>query len=68
MGRLASTLHLLLRDRALALPDDAELLDEFVTAKLANPVASDWAANPPPNRMPPIPSSRRRDTMRVKPA
>jgi hypothetical protein len=34
VGRLASTLHLLLRDRALALPDDAELLDELANVRL----------------------------------
>ena len=33
VGRLASTLHLL-RDRALALPDDAELLDELANVRL----------------------------------
>jgi hypothetical protein len=34
VGRLASTLHLLLRDRALDLPDDAELLDELANVRL----------------------------------
>ncbi len=34
VGRLASTLHLLLRDRALALPDDPELLDELSNVRL----------------------------------
>ncbi len=34
VGRLASTLHLLLRDRALALPDDPELLDELANVRL----------------------------------
>jgi phage terminase large subunit-like protein len=34
VGRLASTLHLLLRDRALALPDDPELLDELLNVRL----------------------------------
>lgn len=34
VGRLASTLHLLLRNRALALPDDAELIDELANVRL----------------------------------
>jgi phage terminase large subunit-like protein len=34
VGRLASTLHLLLRDRLLALPDDPELLDELANVRL----------------------------------
>jgi len=34
VGRLASTLHLLLRDRALALPDDPELIDELAHVRL----------------------------------
>jgi phage terminase large subunit-like protein len=34
VGHLASTLHLLLRDRALALPDDPELLDELANVRL----------------------------------
>lgn len=34
VGRLASTLHLLLRDRALALPNDPELLDELANVRL----------------------------------
>lgn len=34
VGRLASSLHLLLRDRALALPDDEELLDELANVRL----------------------------------
>lgn len=34
VGRLASTLHVLLRDRALALPDDPELLDELANMRL----------------------------------
>ncbi len=34
VGRLASTLHLLLRDRALVLPDDPELLDELANVRL----------------------------------
>jgi len=34
VGRLAMTLHRLLRDRALALPDDAELLDELANVRL----------------------------------
>lgn len=34
VGRLASTLHLLLRSRALALPDDDELLDELANVRL----------------------------------
>jgi phage terminase large subunit-like protein len=34
VGRLATTLHLLLRDRALALPDDPELLDELANVRL----------------------------------
>ena len=33
-GRLASTLHLLLRNRALALPDDPDLLDELANVRL----------------------------------
>lgn len=33
-GRLASTLHLLLRNRALALPDDPDLLDELLNVRL----------------------------------
>jgi phage terminase large subunit-like protein len=34
VGRLASTLHLLLRNRALALPDDSELIDELANVRL----------------------------------
>ena len=34
VGRLASTLHLLLRDRLLALPADEELLDELANVRL----------------------------------
>lgn len=34
VGRLASTLHLLLRNRSLALPDDEELLDELANVRL----------------------------------
>jgi hypothetical protein len=34
VGRLASTLHLLIRDRALDLPDDAALLDELASVRL----------------------------------
>jgi hypothetical protein len=34
VGRLASTLHLLLRNRALALPNDPELLDELANVRL----------------------------------
>jgi phage terminase large subunit-like protein len=34
VGRLASTLHLLLREHALALPDDPELLDELANVRL----------------------------------
>jgi phage terminase large subunit-like protein len=34
VGRLAMTLHHLLRDRALALPDDPELLDELANVRL----------------------------------
>jgi len=34
VGRLASALHRLLRDRLLALPDDVELLDELRTVRL----------------------------------
>jgi phage terminase large subunit-like protein len=34
VGHLATTLHLLLRDRALALPDDPELLDELANVRL----------------------------------
>lgn len=34
VGRLASTLHRLLRDGALALPDDEELLDELAHVRL----------------------------------
>lgn len=34
VGRLATTLHLLIRDRALALPDDPELLDELANVRL----------------------------------
>lgn len=34
VGRLAMTLHLLLREHRLALPDDAELLDELATVRL----------------------------------
>lgn len=33
-GRLASTLHMLLRNRALSLPDDPELLDELAHVRL----------------------------------
>ncbi|MDO7881786.1 hypothetical protein [Antiquaquibacter soli] len=34
VGRLGQTLHLLLRDHRLALPDDQELLDELMTVRL----------------------------------
>jgi len=34
VGRLAMTLHLLLREHRLALPDDAGLLDELATVRL----------------------------------
>jgi phage terminase large subunit-like protein len=34
VGRLGQTLHLLLRDHRLALPDDADLLDELLTVRL----------------------------------
>lgn len=34
VGRLASTLHVLLRDHLLALPDDEELLDELAGVRL----------------------------------
>jgi phage terminase large subunit-like protein len=34
VGRLASTLHLLLRNRSLALPNDEELLDELANVRL----------------------------------
>jgi phage terminase large subunit-like protein len=34
VGRLASTLHLLLRDHALSLPDDELLLEELATVRL----------------------------------
>jgi phage terminase large subunit-like protein len=34
VGRLASTLHLLLRNRSLALPDDPELLEELGNVRL----------------------------------
>lgn len=34
VGRLASTLHMLLRNRRLALPDDPELLDELANVRL----------------------------------
>jgi hypothetical protein len=34
VGRLASTLHLLMRDRLLALPDDEALLDELGRVRL----------------------------------
>ena len=34
VGRLAMTLHRLLRDRALALPDDPELLEELANVRL----------------------------------
>lgn len=34
VGRLGATLHLLLRDHRLALPDDRELLDELMTVRL----------------------------------
>ena len=37
-------------------------------ANVPKPVASACAANPPPNRRPPRPSSRRRDTRRVSSA
>ena len=38
----------------------------FGTAKVRKLVASAWAAIPPPNRIPPKPSSRRRETTRVR--
>lgn len=34
VGRLASTLHLLLRNRRLALPDDSDLLEELANVRL----------------------------------
>lgn len=34
VGKLASTLHLLLRNRALALPNDVDLLDELANVRL----------------------------------
>jgi phage FluMu gp28-like protein len=34
VGRLASTLHLLLRNRRLSLPDDPELLEELGNVRL----------------------------------
>jgi phage terminase large subunit-like protein len=34
VGKLANTLHVLLRDRLLALPDDRELLDELANVRL----------------------------------
>ncbi len=34
VGRLASTLHLLFRNRALKLPDDTELIDELSNVRL----------------------------------
>jgi phage terminase large subunit-like protein len=34
VGKLASTLHILLRNRALALPDDPELIDELQNVRL----------------------------------
>ncbi|MGE3194113.1 MAG: hypothetical protein AB7K08_11675 [Microbacteriaceae bacterium] len=34
VGRLGQNLHVLLRDHRLALPDDAELLDELLTVRL----------------------------------
>jgi hypothetical protein len=34
VGRLAATLHLLLRNRALALPDDPALIDELANVRL----------------------------------
>jgi hypothetical protein len=37
VGRLASTLHLLLRNQALALPDNPELLDELAALRLVEP-------------------------------
>jgi hypothetical protein len=35
VGRLAATLHLLIKNRALDLPDDPELLDELANVRLA---------------------------------
>ncbi len=40
----------------------------FGIANVGKPVASAWAMNPPPNRIPPTPSSRRRETRRVSSA
>ena len=40
----------------------------FGMAKVGKPVAKACATNPPPNRIPPRPSSRRRETIRVRPA
>lgn len=39
VGRLARTLHLLLRDRLIALPDDDELLDELANVRLRETAA-----------------------------
>ncbi len=40
----------------------------FGTAKVTKLVANAWRANPPPNRIPPMPSRWRRDATRVRPA
>ncbi|MGH3105019.1 MAG: hypothetical protein ACRDN6_13075 [Gaiellaceae bacterium] len=44
MGRLASTLHLLLRNRDLRIPHDEELLDELANVRL-------WETSPGVLRM-----------------
>jgi hypothetical protein len=52
VGRLASTLHLLLRDRALALPDDEGPLDELANVRLreTSPGACAWTMLPTARR------------------
>jgi len=52
VGRLASTLHLLLRKRAFALPDDPELLDELANVRLRETSPGVLRMAPRPARRP----------------
>jgi len=50
VGRLASTLFNLLRDRALGLPDDRELLDELAHVRLRETSPGTWRIEHAPGR------------------
>jgi phage terminase large subunit-like protein len=49
-GRLASTLHLLIRNRTLALPDDAELLEELARVRLTETALNVMRLDHDPNQ------------------